>query len=408
MTSPDALQLRVSEAATSCSGITRRLARLLSAGLEYGSLRIETPSGERIELTGRQPGPEACLQLRRWRSLSRLAMGGAPGFARAYVSGDWSSPDLVAFLTLAFRNYAARPGASRFHWPLLGRMRHALNRNTRLGSRRNIAAHYDLGNEFYRLWLDAGMNYSAALFSTPTQSLECAQQNKIDRALALLAPRHGDRVLEIGCGWGAFLERLLEGTECSALGVTLSSEQLAYARRRLARSVSTGRCDLHLQDYRDVSGTFERIASIEMLEAVGEAYWPTYFASVRRRLSAGGVAVLQVITIDEARFERYRRRPDFIQQHIFPGGMLPTRQIIAEQAMRAGLELVEQDSFAESYALTLACWRARFHFGWPKIARLGFDDRFKRMWDYYLSYCQVGFENGALDVGFYKFVLPRE
>lgn len=277
-----------------------------------------------------------------------------------------------------------------------------MNRNTRRGSRRNIAAHYDLGNEFYRQWLDAGMSYSAGLFSSGGETLEQAQNAKLDRVLRLLELAGGERVLEIGCGWGALAERLVQN-RCSLIGITLSNEQLAYAQQRLSGQAPAEHCNLRLQDYRDVRGNFDRIVSIEMLEAVGEAYWPTYFKKLHECLRPGGIAVLQVITIDEARFENYRHRPDFIQKYIFPGGMLPTPEIIGREASKAGLHLVSNEFFGDDYARTLEEWRTRFQNAWPQIKALGFDQRFKKMWDYYLAYCQVGFETAAITVGLYKF-----
>jgi cyclopropane-fatty-acyl-phospholipid synthase len=321
------------------------------------------------------------------------------------MAGEWSSPNLAALLTLACRNNLMVEPLKALRLPRFGlRLRHALKRNTRRGSRRNIAAHYDLGNEFYERWLDAGLTYSAGMFSSASQTLEEAQEVKTDRVLALLEPNVGDKVLEIGCGWGGLAERLLQKHECTVTGVTLSAEQLAYAKRRLHAAISAARCDLRLQDYRDVRGTFDRVVSIEMFEAVGEAYWSTYFEKLRDRLRPSGIAVLQVITIHEDRFENYRRRPDFIQRYIFPGGMLPTKQIIERKAGEAGLKLVAEDFFGEGYARTLELWRARFQDAWPDIKALGFDEHFKRMWDYYLAYCQVGFEIRALSVGLYKLV----
>jgi cyclopropane-fatty-acyl-phospholipid synthase len=285
------------------------------------------------------------------------------------------------------------------------RLRHARNRNTRRGSRRNIAAHYDLGNKFYQQWLDAGMSYSAGLFSSIDETLEQAQNVKLDRVLSLLELAGGESVLEIGCGWGALAERLVQ-KRCNLTGITLSTEQLVYSQQRLSGQSLAMHCDLHLQDYRDVRGDFDRIVSIEMLEAVGEAYWPTYFEKMHDRLRPGGIAVLQVITIDETRFENYRRRPDFIQKYIFPGGMLPTPQIIEREVSKAALHLVGNEFFGNGYARTLEEWRTRFQNAWAQIEPLGFDQRFKRMWEYYLAYCQVGFETRTIDVGFYKIVKP--
>jgi cyclopropane-fatty-acyl-phospholipid synthase len=376
--------------------------------LDCGELIIDTQGGRSFVLCGSRPGPQARLAIHSWRVFGRLLSGGNIGFAEAYMAGEWSSPNLISLLMLLCCNRSMAERIAPFRIPRLGlRLRHALNRNTRRGSRRNIAAHYDLGNEFYEHWLDASMTYSTGLFSDAGQSLETAQEAKLERVLDLLEPCDGDRVLEIGCGWGSFAERLLEMRACTITGVTLSTEQLEYAQRRLGDDIASGRCDLRLQDYRDVSGTFDRIVSIEMLEAVGAAYWPTYFAKLRDTLRPGGTAILQVITIDESRFENYRRRPDFIQKYIFPGGMLPTKQIIESQALQVGLKVIAREFFGDSYARTLEQWNARFRGAWPKINMLGFDERFRRMWEYYLAYCQVGFDIHALDVGLYKIVRPK-
>ncbi len=352
---------------------------------------------------GKRPGPQARLTIHSWRCLWRLATGWGIGIAEAYRAGEWSSPNIAVVLRLACHNDAAVASLKLLRPPRIWlKLRHALNRNTQHGSRRNIAAHYDLGNVFYEKWLDAGMTYSSGLFSSEGQTLEDAQDAKHDRALDLLGLVGGETVLEIGCGWGGLAERMMNRHDCTVTGITLSAEQLAFAQRRLLDCTLAGRCDLRLQDYREVSGEFDRIVSIEMMEAVGEAYWPTYFQKLRESLRPGGVAVLQVITIDDARFENYRRRPDFIQKYIFPGGMLPTTQIIEREITSAGLQLASKEFFGDSYARTLEEWRRRFQKAWPTIEALRFDERFKRTWEYYFSYCQVGFEVGALNVGFYK------
>jgi cyclopropane-fatty-acyl-phospholipid synthase len=382
------------------------LLRRLVGRLELGELVVETPGGSRFVFDGDASGPEARLVLHRWRALRRMLLGWDIGLAEGYIEGDWSTPDLVALLRLACENAGLSTPRSPLGLPRLApKIGHALNRNTRRGSRRNIAAHYDLGNSFYEHWLDAGMSYSSGIFSTADQSLEEAQGAKLDRVLDLLDLRGDETVLELGCGWGALAERLL-GRGCSVTGVTLSFEQLAFARQRLLAHMTTGACDIRLQDYRDVRGTFDRIVSIEMLEAVGEAFWPTYFAGLRDRLVPGGIAVLQVITMAEDRFEDYRRSPDFIQKYIFPGGMLPTVRIVEGEAERAGLVMGSRELFGQSYARTLAAWRSRFHAAWPAIEALGYDERFRRMWDYYLAYCQAGFEAGAIDVGLYPMARP--
>ncbi|MGC8475975.1 MAG: class I SAM-dependent methyltransferase [Acetobacteraceae bacterium] len=371
------------------------LARLLER-ISEGRLTVVLPDGERLR--GGGGGPEAVWVLHRWPALRRLLLGGDIGFAEAYVDGDWSSPDPVALLELAARNMARIPGAEGGPAPvrLLHRLAHLAHANTRRGSRRNIVAHYDLGNDFYALWLDATMSYSSALFTGPGMSLEAAQAAKQARVLELLAPRPGDRVLEIGCGWGGLAARLVAaGAEVT--GITLSPAQLAWAQERLG-----GRARLLLQDYRDCEAVHERIVSVEMIEAVGAAYWPTYFATLRRRLAPGGIAVIQAITIADAWAPAYRRGADFIQRYIFPGGMLPSPGEIARLADAHGFAVTHQESFGASYALTLAAWRARFHAAWPAVAALGFPPRFRRLWDYYLAYCEAGFRAGRVDVGLWR------
>lgn len=387
----------------SSRSIIEAILRRIVGDLECGELVIETPAGNRLVLSGARSGLQAKVIIHSWRCLWRIFLNEDIGFADAYIAGEWSSPNLVDLLKLCCKNSAMVESLSFLRTPRFWlRLRHAMNRNTKRGSRRNIAAHYDLGNEFYAHWLDAGMTYSAAMFSSGDQTLEEAQDEKLDHILKFLDLAGGESVLEIGCGWGSLAERLIDRHDCTVTGITLSAEQLAYAQRRLRESGLDGRADLRLQDYRDVREIYDRIVSIEMLEAVGEAYWPTYFAKLRDSMKLGGVAVLQVITIDEARYEDYRRKPDFIQKYVFPGGMLPTVEIIEREAAKAGLQLVAQEYFSEGYARTLEEWHRRFQDAWPAIKGRGFDERFKRTWEYYLSYCQAGFEIGAINVGLYK------
>lgn len=374
---------------------------------EHGRLVIDTPNGDRVVFDGRLPGVHAQLRAHSWTFLRRVVARGDIGFAESYIAGELSSPNLHAFMTFALQNTDTRMPTHWLHASrLLLRLRHALNRNTKRGSRRNIAAHYDLGNDFYAQWLDSSMSYSSALFSAADETLEEAQQAKLKRVFELLELSVDDQVLEIGCGWGGLAEQLIDRYRCHLTGVTLSRQQLEFARERLRARNLSQHGDLRLQDYRDVSGTFDRIVSIEMVEAVGAAYWSTYFKQLRNNLRPGGIAVLQAITIDDARYESYRRTPDFIQRYIFPGGMLPTTTIIEREIAAAGLQLVKTEFFGESYARTLAEWQRRFQRAWPIIERLGFDAEFKRTWEYYLSYCQVGFESGTVNVGFYKLARP--
>jgi len=379
-----------------------RLLRHVIGPMETGSLSIELPTGKRVLLSGERAGRNAHLAVHRWRALPRLAVSGDIGFAECLGDGECSSNDLKTLLLWALDNTGAKGsvGDGLLASRVASRVRHGRHANTHRNSRRNIAAHYDLGNAFYAAWLDGDLNYSSGIYDAADATLDDAQTAKIARIAALMELRGGERVLEIGCGWGALAQHLVTRHQCHVTGLTLSTEQLTYARERLG--AFEGRADIRLQDYRDVAGKFDRIASIEMIEAVGEAFWPAYFNTIASCLSADGTAVLQAITIDESHYKDYRRRPDFIQLSIFPGGMLPTKSIIAQQAGRAGLRLSRADHFGASYIRTLADWRMRFDQAWPRIRKLGFDERFRRLWDYYLVYCEVGFEAGWLDVGLYQ------
>ena len=378
-------------------GIGPWLLRRVLRHLDSGRLTVVLPSGARVEHRGSRAGPDAEIMLHNGRALRRILTAGDVGFAEGYIAGDWSSPDPVALISLLAENVARLQKTMDGFWAvrLLNHARHLFRRNSRSGSRRNIAFHYDLGNDFYRRWLDESMTYSSACAVAPDETLEQAQHAKLDRIANLLDLSGEERVLEIGCGWGA-LAAHLGPRSGSVTGITLSREQLAFAQ---ARGIANA--DLRLQDYRDVSETFDRIVSIEMLEAVGEAYWPAYFERLRACLKPGGTAVLQVITMREDRFEQYRTGSDFIQHYVFPGGMLPTRRIVEERAVEAGLSVASVETFRDGYAATLAEWRRRFESAWPQIATLGFDPTFKRLWTYYLSYCEAGFRTGTIDVGLY-------
>ena len=366
-----------------------------------GILSITLPDGTRRVFRGKDDaGPTAALVLHRSRAARRLILGGGVGFAEAYMDGDWDSPDLAALLDLAARNEQRMGGAVAGQLPL--RLWHAIGHrlrpNSRRGSRRNIAAHYDLGNDFYRRWLDPTMTYSAALFERPDQPLEEAQLAKYRRLCDRLGLRPGHHVLEIGCGWGGFAEVAARDYGCRVTGITLSTEQLAYARERIRRAHLSDRVDFRLQDYRNTSGRYDRVVSIEMFEAIGEKFWPHYFATIRDRLKPDGLAALQVITIEDGRFEAYRRSADFIQRYIFPGGMLPSPSVLRKQLERGGFSLADVVEFGRDYGRTLGEWNRRFQASWHEIEPLGFDHRFKRMWEFYLAYCEGGFRAGAIDV----------
>ncbi len=381
------------------SGSMRMVFRILE-GIEAGALTVAFADGERRRFAGTRPGPEAEIVVHRQRLARRVLIGGSTAFGESYMDGDWDSPDLAALLELIATN--ADSVDARFRSNFLKRVGqailHAWRRNSRLGSRRNIAYHYDLGNEFYRRWLDPGMVYSAAVFEGSQQDLEEAQRTKIRRLLERLDPRPGQHLLEIGCGWGALAVMAARDYGMRVTGITLSREQAAWAQRRVAEEGLGDRVDIRLVDYRDVTGRFDHIASCEMFEAVGERFWPVFFRTLRDRLVEGGRAALQVITIDERRFDAYRSDPDFIQRYIFPGGMLPTAKALRELSRQVGLTVEADEGFGRHYARTLGEWARRFRDAWPDIQALGFDDRFRRMWQFYLGYCEGGFRAGSIDV----------
>lgn len=379
--------------------------------IRRGSLTLELADGRRFVFAGEEPGPTATLVVHRQRFARRAILGGNIGFAEAYMDGDWGTPDLAALLELMCINDSVEDA----HYPrrlalAAHRLWHWLRPNSRRGSKRNIAAHYDLGNEFYRRWLDPSMTYSSAVFPATAMGragdLTEAQYNKYRLICEKLALAPGQRLLEIGCGWGGFAAFVAREFGAKVTAITVSKEQLAFARARIQREGLADKVEARFIDYRDLSGTFDRIASIEMFEAVGEKYWPAFFDKVRENLAPGGRAALQVITIADTWFERYRRGVDFIQRYIFPGGMLPSATALERETKRAGLILERQEFFGAHYARTLALWNQRFQTSWDEIAPLGFDARFKRMWEFYLAYCEAGFRARTIDVTQVALVRP--
>lgn len=368
----------------------------------FGSLTLVLPDGEAALFDGRESGPTAQLEIRDWRVFGDVARHADIGLARAIRDGTADSPDLTALFRWAIANASALDAAytgSRVG-ALLGRLLRVWRRNTRTGSRRNIMAHYDLGNAFYSLWLDRGMTYSSGLYAGLPEpvSLDDAQRAKYEHAVAALDLRSDHRVLEIGCGWGAFAEYAASTRGVHVTAITISPAQHAYARERIARAGLSDRVDVRLCDYRDVTGQYDRICSIEMLEAVGQAFWPRYFATLARVLRPGGRALVQTITIRDDAFADYAAGNDFIREFIFPGGMLPSPAEYVAQARRAGLEESSRRCFGPDYARTLRDWRARFDRVLPEVRSLGFDDAFVRLWRMYLCFCEAGFDAGRIDV----------
>ena len=373
----------------------------LLRNLRHGRLRVQMPDGGSAVFGTLADGePNAAISLRNWNVCSAALKSGDIGFAESYIAGDWTTPDLAALLKLFISNRDEIESVIYGTWwgSLLYRIKHVFNRNSRRGSKKNIHAHYDLGNDFYKLWLDPTMNYSSAWFDgDKTQTLAAAQQAKMRRALSEAGVKPGDRVLEIGCGWGAVAECAARDFGAVVSGVTLSNEQLAWARQRLGDAGLVA--DLRFQDYRDIDdGPYDAIASIEMFEAVGRDYWPDFFATIHRQLKPGAKACIQSITIRDDLFDRYVGSTDFIQQYIFPGGLLPSPREFRLAAERAGLSVVNELDFGRDYAHTLKLWRDAFVHHDARVRGLGFDTRFLRIWEFYLVYCEAAFEMGNTSV----------
>ena len=379
---------------------SRTVLKLLER-IQHGSLTVQLPDGS-MKRFGKQALPHATLVLHNWKPCSAALKSGDIGFAESFIAGDWSTPNLTELLRVLIKNRTQVEGMVYGTWAgrLLYRVKHLLHRNTRANSQKNIHAHYDLGNGFYQLWLDETMNYSAALFNGDlTQSMADAQHAKVRRALTMAGVQAGDRVLEIGCGWGALAEKAHTEFKAHLTGVTLSTEQLVFARARMTRLGAQERVDLRLQDYRDISDApFDAICSIEMVEAVGRDYWPTYFSTVARLLKPGGRACVQSIVIDDALFERYIGSTDFIQQYIFPGGCLPCPREFRAQAQAAGLAVIDELAFGHDYGETLKRWREAFLAQREAVLHKGFDQRFLHIWEFYLAYCEAAFMENNIDV----------
>ena len=368
--------------------------------LKNGRLDFVMPDGRRFRAEDKAPGPVAEIHVHDDDIFARLIRDGDLGFCEAYMEGGWSTPDLQAFMDLVHADnesvYDGFPGMGLVRF--LEKVRHAMRGNSRRQARKNISHHYDLGNKFYSLWLDETMTYSSALFASGQESLEAAQRAKYASMVDRMGAEPGDHVLEIGCGWGGFAEYAAGERGLKVTGLTISQAQHDFAVARMERAGLSDRVEIKLQDYRDERGIYDGVASIEMFEAVGEKYWPVYFDTVRERLRPGRNATLQIITLQDRRFEMYRRSVDFIQKYIFPGGMLPSPSALREEVKRAGLQLVSTFEFGESYSQTLRRWHDVFNEKWDEVSKLGFDQRFRNMWNLYLTSCAGAFHFGNCDV----------
>ncbi|HEX8573962.1 MAG TPA: cyclopropane-fatty-acyl-phospholipid synthase family protein [Allosphingosinicella sp.] len=383
------------------SGSLSRILGRIDRGLEQGAIEATLPDGSRRILGGRSPGPRPIVRLHSWRPLARLIASGSVGWYKSWEQGEWSSPDPVPLFELFMLNAESLGATARAKglFRLVNSVAHRFRNNDKRGARDNISHHYDLGNDFYRAWLDEGMTYSSAVFAEPGQSLEDAQANKLALLLGRLQLKPGHKLLDIGCGWGSLAEAAARDHGAKVTGLTLSAEQKAYAERRLEAAGLAGRCSIELTDYRDAKGVFDAVASVEMAEAVGQAYWPAYLDSIARLLKPGGRAAIQFISIREPLFDDYAANADFIQTYIFPGGMLISEARLEALARASGLSWEDRQGFGLHYAETLKLWRARYD---EAVAQgrlpAGFDEPFHRLWRYYLMYCEGGFRGGGIDV----------
>jgi len=386
-----------------------QLALGFASRLRRGTLDVTLLDGRVMRFGGAEPGPAAQMTLHSYGFASKLINNGDIGIAEAYLRGEWDTPDLTQFLYLFCVNHELIQSmlADKPLVRFVQTVRHWFNRNTKRQARRNIYAHYDIGNAFYSAWLDPSMTYSSALYEDDTPDLTAAQNNKYRRLAEAIDLRPGQKVLEIGCGWGGFAEFAAKTFNAKVVGLTISKEQRDFAQKRIQAAGLNDNVEIKLQDYRDERDRYDRIASIEMIEAVGEEFWPKYFSQVRDRLLPGGLAGIQAITIQDSMFQSYRREVDFIQRYVFPGGMLPSPQVLKAFGERFGVPVIRERIFGQDYAKTLATWRNNFRAAWPNLKPLGFDERFRRLWEYYLAYCEAGFLSGNIDVRQVVFAKPR-
>lgn len=381
----------------------RLVGRISASAIEYGSMTVRVPDGRALKFTGKQAGQDVDITLHNFDVLNKVRRNGTSGVGESYIDGDWTSTNITQFLEFFLTNHSLGNDVARSKsWvgKLILRIQHWRNSNTKSGSKKNISAHYDLGNAFYSQWLDPSMTYSSALYGDGANDLESAQRAKYRALIDATGIKQGDQVLEIGCGWGGFAEFAAREVGAKVTGLTISQEQFDFATQRIKNAALDDKVEIKFQDYRDETGQYDHVVSIEMFEAVGEKYWPIYFEMVRKCLKPGGTAGLQIITINDNDFAAYRLEPDFIQKHVFPGGMLPSPNILQDLTQKAGLDHLRERIFAQDYARTLVEWRLRFLDSWEQIKdlELGFDERFRRLWEFYLHYCEAGFNTSYIDV----------
>ena len=385
------------------NNIDKTLEKLLNnflSKIKYGMLEVQFPSGEKKIYTGIDDSVTASIQIHSYNLLSYIFKRGSVGYAEAYMKGFYSTPNLTNLLILSHKNekFFLENINSNIFYLTLSKIKHFLNDNSKSQSKKNISYHYDLGNKFYEKWLDHTMTYSSAIFDQKNKNLPDAQLNKYKKIAESLSLNENSKTLEIGCGWGGFSSFVAKEYKCKIDAITISKEQYNYTANKIQQEGLGEKVEVQFKDYREINTKYSKIASIEMFEAVGKKYWKNYFDIIQKSLSENGKAALQIITINEKRAEDYQRRPDFIQQYIFPGGMLPTKKQLDYTAKEVGLKFLELISFGKSYAKTLNIWNSQFQDSWGDVSTIGFDSRFKRMWEFYFSYCETGFLSGSTDV----------
>ena len=377
--------------------IVKRYINKIGSKIKHGKLIVVMPNGNEFIFKGKK-GIEGKLILKSYKPIIRTILGGHLGFSESYLNHEWESPNLEKLLELMLKNLPNEFQPRSKLYKLYNRFIHFLRDNTKMRAKKNIEYHYDIGNSFYEIWLDKGMTYSSGIFQKENEDLFQAQKNKYEKLIKKMDIRPHHKVLEIGCGWGGMAEYIGKNLGCDYTGITISPSQKEFAEKRMINNKIEKKTNIKLCDYRDIKGTFDRIISIEMIEAVGEKYWDTYFSKINNCLKKGGLAGIQMILIDNKKFNSYRKSVDFIQKYIFPGGMLPSHEKIRDSFSKNGLKEISNNSFGESYAKTLKIWRNNFNSSLDKLTKIGIDAKIQRLFHYYFSYCEAGFSDGQIDV----------